>query len=271
VDDIVVTAVDLCKDYRVRGKHETLRAVDGVSFTLARGESLAIVGESGSGKSTVANMVMGLLEPTSGSVAISGLPADNRMKRARERRRRAARIQLVFQDPYSSLDPRQRVGDALAEVMRLHGVAPEGGMEQGVAALMNDVGLDPEYASSFPRALSGGQRQRVAIARALAAAPDVIVLDEAVSALDVTVQAHVLRLLDRIRKDKQVSYIFISHDLAVVAEVSDRVLVMSRGTVVEAGATFDVLTEPTHPYTKALVASVPRPGWKPSEVVRTQL
>jgi len=268
MDEIVVTAEDLRKEFRIRGRREPLRAVDGVTFTIARGESLALVGESGSGKSTVANMVMGLTKPTSGAVRLLGMPDSFDMRRAADRRRRASFIQLVFQDPYSSLDPRQRVGDALAEVIRLHDPTAVTAVPARVDALLTDVGLDPALATALPRSLSGGQRQRVAIARALAADPDVLVLDEAVSALDVTVQAQVLRLLDRIRRDKHVSYLFISHDLAVVSEVSDRVLVMSKGTVVEEGDTRAVLTQPQHPYTRALVASVPRPGWRPKDALR---
>lgn len=266
--DVVVRVSELRKAYRGRGKRESFIAVNDVSFEVHRGESLAIVGESGSGKTTVANIIMGLTTAGSGTVDFPGLGETTPgTKRAKDRRTRASYIQIVFQDPYSSLDPRQRVGDALDEVLRMHTDLPVRARRERIEALLADVGLEPEKASVFPRALSGGQRQRVAIARALAADPEVIVLDEAVSALDVTVQAQVLRLLGRIRAEKRVSYVFISHDLAVVNEVSDRVLVMRKGEVVESGVTGEVLTAPQHPYTRLLMASAPRRGWSPADAV----
>ncbi|KQV06174.1 ABC transporter ATP-binding protein [Leifsonia sp. Root112D2] len=267
-DDLVVRATELRKAYRVRGRGSQTLAVDGVSFTVGRGESLAIVGESGSGKTTVANMVMGLIQPTSGTVELTGLGSTPGIRRAHERRVRSGYIQLVFQDPYLSLDPRQTVGAALEEVLTLHTELQPDARAARAKELLDAVGLPAEFLTAYPRPLSGGQRQRVAIARALAADPSVIVLDEAVSALDVTVQAQVLRLLARIRAERQVSFIFISHDLAVVNEISDRILVMHRGKVVESGVTQEVMSAPQHPYTKLLMASTPRPGWVPADAVR---
>lgn len=264
----VVHAQDLYKEYGTRRRRSATPAVDGVSFTVAQGESLAIVGESGSGKTTVANMVMGLIEPTSGHVELTGLATTPGLRRAADRKSRAGYIQLVFQDPYLSLDPRQKIGDALEEVLTLHTSLDGPSRAERAQQLMAAVGLPERFLDTHPRPLSGGQRQRVAIARALAADPQVIVLDEAVSALDVTVQAQVLRLLAKIRAEQRVSYIFISHDLAVVNEIADRVLVMRKGRIVESGTTADVLSRPQHPYTKLLMASVPRPGWTPGEAVR---
>jgi ABC-type glutathione transport system ATPase component len=245
---------------RVEGLGKTFgdfTAVADLAFTVAAGGSLAIVGESGSGKTTTARMIAGLEPPSTGAFAIDGVPP------ARRRRERAKQIQMVFQDPYSSLDRRQRVRDCLAEAVALNGPARGAELQRRVQELMDLVGLDERTGGSRPRALSGGQRQRVAIARSLAADPRILILDEAVAALDVSIQAQVLTLLARIRAEAGVTMLFITHDLAVVPYVCDDVLVMKKGRVVECGPVSEVLRAPSDPYTAALLAAVPRPGWKP--------
>jgi oligopeptide transport system ATP-binding protein len=235
-------------------------AVENVSFELVEGGSLAIVGESGSGKTTVARIVARLESATSGRVMIDGQPMSSRMARGP-----AARVvQMVFQDPFGSLDPRQRVGDGIAELLRLHGLVPARAARGRVEELLDAVGLDPAHGRRLPRHLSGGQRQRVAIARALALDPRLLILDEAVSALDVSVQAQILNLLIDIRAATGISYLFISHDLAVVRQITDTCLVLHAGRLVESGATARVLDAPSAPYTRDLLAAVPRPGWTPS-------
>ncbi|GAA2826346.1 ABC transporter ATP-binding protein [Kribbella solani] len=239
-------------------------AVNHVSFALAPGESLAIVGESGSGKTTVAKLVVGLEAATSGRIVACGSDRSTPARSAKERRRRGRNVQMVFQDPYLSLDPRQTPAAAIDEVLRLHttyDTSTRGRRTQELAGL---VGLDDRQLHALPARLSGGQRQRVAIARALAAEPQVLILDEAVAALDVSIQAQVLGLLADIRAQTGVAYLFISHDLAVVRQVSDRIAVMKGGEIVEAGETLGTLDHPRHPYTRLLRDSVPGPGWKPS-------
>ncbi|MEB8340761.1 ABC transporter ATP-binding protein [Streptomyces endophyticus] len=248
-----------------RGRHAAT-AVDGVSLTLGRGESLGIVGESGSGKSTTAKMVIGLERPSAGRIVVEGHDWTRPARRVAERRRRGRTVQIVFQDPYTSLDRRQTVADCLAEVVRLHFGSTRAETARRVGELADLVGLDARQLAARPRALSGGQRQRVAIARALAAEPGVVILDEAVSALDMSIQAQILNLLDDIRRDSGVSYLFITHDLAVVRQVTDSVIVMRHGRIVEQGATAAVLDAPRDPYTRLLRDSVPRPGWDPSAV-----
>lgn len=234
-------------------------AVDDVSFTLPPGGSLAVVGESGSGKTTVARMLVGLETMTAGTVILDGAPGTGGAPRRGDRLRRSRQIQMVFQDPYASLDPRQRIGDGLSELLRLHGA--DGDRAPG--GLLEQVGLDARVAAARPGALSGGQRQRVAIARALVPRPKVLVLDEAVSALDVSIQAQVLNLLTDLRTDLGIGYLFVTHDLAVAQQVTDEVMVMRQGQVVERGATDRVLTDPAHAYTRSLLAAVPRRGWRP--------
>jgi len=243
-------------------------AVADVSFTVAPGGSLAIVGESGSGKTTTARMIIGLEQPTSGRIRVGGHERKSRRAGSRERRLLGREIQIVFQDPSSSLDPRQRVRECLDEVVRLHFDLDAAARQARVLELLHQVGLDERHAGVYPRAMSGGQQQRVAIARALASQPKVLILDEAVASLDVSVQAQVLNLLADIREQTGVTYLFISHDLAVVRQVSDDVVVMRRGRIVERGPTDRVLDEPEHEYTKALLSAVPRRGWRP---VRTRL
>lgn len=264
----VLSVRDLCKTYPAPGGHPVV-AADNVSFDVADGECLAIVGESGSGKTTVAKTIVGLESPTSGTVAVDGAARGRAPRRHGERMRWAAEVQYVFQDPYSSLNPRQRVADVVATSVGIHrAVLDRADRNAAARALLADVGLGDEFAERLPWELSGGQRQRVAIARALAANPRLVILDEAVAALDVSIQAQILNLLKDIRAQRPVSYLFITHDLAVVNQIADRVVVMEQGVVVEEGTTSRVLTEPTHDYTRALVAAVPRAGWRPRRRAR---
>jgi len=253
----VLQAVGLRKEFG------ELVAVDDVSFDLPPGQSLAIVGESGSGKTTIARMIVGLERPTNGTITACGHDRSRPARSTRDRRRRGREVQIVFQDPYTSLDPRQTAEATIDEVLRLHHGWPADRRRARTAELVDLVGLDTRQSRALPRSLSGGQRQRVAIARALAAQPDVLILDESVAALDVSIQAQVLNLLADIADQTHVSYILISHDLAVVRQLTDEAIVLHRGKVVERGPTAQVLDDPQHPYTQRLRGSVPRPGWKP--------
>ncbi|GGS16071.1 hypothetical protein GCM10010269_64120 [Streptomyces humidus] len=262
----VLQVRDLRKTFQPRGllnAGQPVVAVDGVSFALAGGSTLAVVGESGSGKTTLARMIMGLEPPTSGSVEFFGRAQPRRM-RTRDRRAHARVIQMVFQNPYRSLDPRQSVGAAVEEVLRHHFDLGRQDGRARTAELFDMVRLAHNLLDALPRELSGGQRQRVCIARALATNPRAIVLDEAVAALDVLVQAQVLNLLADVQEQTDVSYLFVTHDLAVVRQIADDVLVMKSGRVVEHGPAGEVLDHPEHPYTRLLRDSVPRPGWKPA-------
>ncbi|MFF6901535.1 ABC transporter ATP-binding protein [Streptomyces hydrogenans] len=241
-----------------------VRAVDDVSFTLPEGGSLGIVGGSGSRKTTTARIVVGLERADEGEVRLRRRVRPARARGRAERLARAREVQMVFQDPYLSLDPRTTVDRMLRETLRLH--FPDRDPAPRVRELLDQVGLGTRAAGALPKALSGGQRQRVAIARALAVEPAVLVLDEAVAALDVSVQAQILNLLADIREQTPVGYLFITHDLGVVRCVTDEVLVMRHGRVVEAGATARVLAAPHHPYTRLLLDSVPRPGWNPARI-----
>lgn len=260
-DEAALLVVEnLTKVFGRRG-HEH-KAVDDVSFTLQPRASLAIVGESGSGKTTTARIVAGLETATFGTVRIDGASVQPPANR-RERSAAARLVQMVFQDPFSSLDRRQRIGPGLKELVTTHFDLSSRAADERVATLLHQVGLDERHSRQLPRNLSGGQRQRVAIARALALEPRILILDEAVSALDVSVQAQVLNLLVDIREQTDVAYLFVSHDLGVVRQVTDDCVVLNRGELVEAGPTASVLDSPSHPYTQALVDAVPRPGWKP--------
>ncbi|WP_030674221.1 ABC transporter ATP-binding protein [Streptomyces sp. NRRL B-1347] len=241
-----------------------VHAVEDVSFALPEGGSLGIVGESGSGKTTTARIVVGLEQADAGDVLVRGRVRGAPGRGRARRLARAREVQMVFQDPYLSLDPRTGVADVLRETLRLH--FPGTDHDRRVRELLDQVGLGTRAAEARPRQLSGGQRQRVAIARALAVEPAVLVLDEAVAALDVSVQAQILNLLADIRQDTGIGYLFITHDLGVVRCVTDEVLVMRRGRVVEAGPTAEVLGAPQHPYTRLLLESVPRPGWDPEAI-----
>jgi ABC-type glutathione transport system ATPase component len=241
-------------------------AVEDVSFTLNEGGALGIVGESGSGKTTTARMIIGLERPTGGRILFRGEDRTAPARGARRLRARGRNIQIVFQDPYTSLDRRQRIGDCLAEVVGVHFRLGRDETKHRVRELAELVGLDDRQLGALPKSLSGGQRQRVAIARALAAEPEILILDEAVSALDVSIQAQILNLLSDIREKRGVSYLFISHDLAVIRQATDDTIVMRRGVVVEHGPTPDVLDDPQDPYTRLLRDSVPREGWDPATV-----
>jgi len=237
-----------------------VHAVRDVSFSVGKGETLGLVGESGSGKSTTARLLLRLIEPTAGSVRLNG--KDLAALGAHELRARRGGMQMIFQDPFASLNPRLTVGYQVAEPLIVHGIAGRGEARARVAALLERVGLNPSHARSYPHQFSGGQRQRIAIARALAVAPDLVIADEAVSALDVSVRAQILNLLDDIRREQQLSMVFISHDLGVVRHVADRVAVMYRGRIVETGPARAVFHTPRHPYTRELLEAMPvaRPG-----------
>ncbi|GAA2813693.1 ATP-binding cassette domain-containing protein [Kitasatospora paracochleata] len=241
-------------------------AVDDLSFSLRPGGALGIVGESGSGKTTTARMLVGLERPDQGEILVQGTPLAARTRGRAARLARAKAVQMVFQDPYLSLDSRLSIGATVDGVLRLHGSLSPSDRAARVRELLAQVGLGDREAAALPRRLSGGQRQRAAIARALAVEPTVLVLDEAVSALDVSVQAQVLNLLSDIRRDTGIGLVFVSHDLAVVRYVCDEALVMYRGRTVEHQPVADLLASPRHPYTRLLLASVPRLGWNPDAI-----
>ncbi|GHJ46053.1 ABC transporter ATP-binding protein [Catellatospora sp. TT07R-123] len=264
MSDVVLETRDLVKHFPLtRGilfktKVGAVRAVDGINLQLHRGETLGVVGESGCGKSTLAKLLVGLEKPTSGSIVVRG---QDTSKLGGEAMRRARRnIQLVMQDPYTSLNPRMTVGDIVAEPFQIHSdVAPKGDIRRRVQELLELVGLNPEHINRYPHQFSGGQRQRIGIARALALKPEIILCDEPVSALDISIQAQVMNLLDELQSELGLSYIFIAHDLSVVRHIADRVAVMYLGKVVENGTDVQIYDQPTHPYTQALLSAVPVP------------
>ncbi|GLW68972.1 ABC transporter ATP-binding protein [Kitasatospora phosalacinea] len=235
-----------------------VKAVDGISFTLHKGETLGIVGESGCGKSTLAKVLMNLERATAGQVLYKGEDISRLSGAALKAVRR--NIQMVFQDPYTSLNPRMTVGDIIGEPFEIHPeVAPKGDRRKAVQDLLDVVGLNPEYINRYPHQFSGGQRQRIGIARGLALKPEVIICDEPVSALDVSVQAQVINLLEKLQQDFELSYMFIAHDLSIVRHISDRVGVMYLGKMVEIGTDLEIYDHATHPYTQALLSAVPVP------------
>lgn len=239
-------------------KTTNLKAVDGVTLAVRRGETLGVVGESGCGKTTLARTIMRLTEPTRGSIIFEG--TDVAHFRGRKLRQFRRKVQMVFQDPYASLDPRQNVRSAILEPIRIHRVASSASEANRLAEqLVSEVGLNPDHLSRFPHEFSGGQRQRVALAIALAVRPEFMVLDEPTSSLDVSVQAQMLSLLRRLQRDRALTYMFISHNLAVIREVCDRVAVMYLGRIVELAPTRKLFDNPKHPYTKALLSSIPVP------------
>ncbi|MEU0567409.1 ATP-binding cassette domain-containing protein [Nonomuraea sp. NPDC005983] len=241
-------------------------AVDGVSISLRPGGSLAVVGESGSGKTTTARMLVGLEAPDAGRISVQGRDRSRKPRGRAARLSRAREIQMVFQDPYLSLDPRITVAECVEEPLRLHFGLSRQERRARRDELLDLVGLGEREAAVLPRRLSGGQRQRVAIARALATEPKVLILDEATSALDVSIQAQILDLLARIRRELDIAYVFITHDLALVRHAASDSVVLYRGKVVESGPTAQVLSAPEHPYTRLLLHSVPRPGWNPAQI-----
>ncbi len=256
----ILSAKGLKKYYRcgdgffMRGSRQ-LRAVDGVDIDLEKGKTLGLVGESGCGKSTLARLLLRLEEPTEGTLEIEG--ADFLSLKGRELRRARRKIQMIFQDPYSSLNPRLTVGSTIAEGIRIHKLAKGADIERRVGGLLDKVGLPRAAYSRYPHEFSGGQRQRVGIARALAVEPDIIVADEPVSALDVSVQAQIINLLADLQNDMGLTYLFVAHDLSVVEHVSDRISVMYLGRIVESAPAKELFSAPMHPYTQGLLASIP--------------
>ena len=238
------------------GRGRPVHAVRGISATVARGEALGVVGESGSGKSTLGRLMLGLMPPSEGRVVFDGVAVGTPGSPGWRALRR--RMQIVFQDPFGSLDPRRRVGPQIEDGMRLHGLGDAATRRARLDELLAAVGLDPAHAARFPHEFSGGQRQRVGIARALATGPDFLVADEPVSALDVSIQAQIVQLLARLRHELGLAMLFISHDLLVVRDLCDRVMVMYLGRVMEEGGAAEVFARPAHPYTRALLSATPR-------------
>jgi oligopeptide/dipeptide ABC transporter ATP-binding protein len=237
-----------------------IRAVDGISFTLRRGETLGLVGESGCGKSTTGRAVIRLYDPTAGRIIFDG--TDVATLRGRDLTMMRRRMQMIFQDPYSSLDPRQTAGGTVSEPLEIHGVGNAGERGERVRELLSIVGLNPDYADRYPHEFSGGQRQRIGVARALSLNPDLIVADEPISALDVSIQAQIINLLERLQGEFNLTYLFIAHDLSVVRHISDRIAVMYLGRIVELASSKDVNKTPLHPYTVALLSAIPIPDPK---------
>jgi oligopeptide/dipeptide ABC transporter ATP-binding protein len=239
-----------------RSGHD-IKAVNDVSFAIARGETLGVVGESGCGKTTMGRAILRLIEPSAGSVIFDGTDVATLHRSALRKVRR--KMQVVFQDPFSSLNPRMTVGSAVKEGILIHGLAEGSEADRRVKVLFEEVGLDPAYASRYPHEFSGGQRQRIGVARALSVEPEMIVCDEPVSALDVSVQAQVINLLQDLQRDRGLTYLFIAHDLSVVQHIANRVAVMYLGRIVEIGSSHDLYSDPIMPYTQALLSAVPRP------------
>ena len=255
MSELLLEGHDLVKHFPVRRSSDVVHAVDGVSVEVRRGETLGIVGESGCGKSTLGRMLVRLHEPTSGSVRFGG---DDITRLSRRQLRPFRReMQMIFQDPYASLNPRKRVGQIVGDPFEIHGIGSRQEIRRRVRELLSVVGLSPDHINRYPHEFSGGQRQRIGVARALALSPKLIVADEPVSALDVSIQAQVINLLDDLQDDFQLTYVFIAHDLGVVHHVSDRIAVMYLGVVVEIGPSDPLFLRPIHPYTEALLSAIP--------------
>ncbi len=261
--ELLLEVTDLVKHFPVkRGvlvdrEVDQVRAVDGISFSVERGQTLGLVGESGSGKSTACRAVLQLLEPTSGSIRFDGREIAGLSRRQMRPLRRE--MQMIFQDPYASLNPRKRIGQIVADPLRRQGVASGGEVKRRVEELLDRVGLAAEHYNRFPHEFSGGQRQRIGIARALALKPKLVIADEPVSALDVSIQAQIVNLLDDLQDELGLTYVFVAHDIGVVRHISDRIAVMHEGKIVEQGSADQVCERPTAAYTKQLLAAVPIP------------
>ena len=258
-NDIILKVENLTKHFPSGSKRigNTVKAVDGISFDLRAGETLGLVGESGCGKTTAGRTILKLNEPTSGTLIFEG--QDITDFKPRKMRPLRSQMQIIFQDPYTALNPRQTIGKIISAPFEIQGIDPQGGLKSAVQSLMERVGLNPEHYNRYPHEFSGGQRQRIGIARAIALKPRFIIADEPVSALDVSIQAQVINLLEDLQKEDGISMVFIAHNLSVVQHISDRVAVMYLGKIMEIGETNALYAAPHHPYTKALLSAVPQP------------